>query len=412
MTTPLSSRIREKTPRVAVVVPGFEEGGGVPQVGRFLARAIRSSGRYHADIVSLPMNPRDDASVRFRSPASWVRGTVARPGAWAGEPCVRVGCVGSELEFQRYRARPLLTELLRGYDLVHFVAGAPAWVLASRGVGRPVALQVATLAAAERRSEWETHRSPGAVWRTGMLRITTALENRALRLADLVFVENEWMYEHVSDRIGTDRVVFAPPGVDTARFRPPETDASRRGILAVGRFADPRKNARLLFEAYHKLKNREPNLPDLVLAGHTGPSASDWEHAEELGIRDRIRFYPDVSEEELVGLYQGASVLAVPSHEEGLGLAILEAMACGLPVVSTDCGGPRTSVVPGETGRIVPLGDAEAFAAALHELLDDRARASRMGAAGRARAEAKFSLDATARSFVEGCDFLLGGARE
>ena len=49
-----------------MVVPGFEEGGGVPQVGRFLARAIRSSGRYHADIVSLPMNPRDDGrAARF-----------------------------------------------------------------------------------------------------------------------------------------------------------------------------------------------------------------------------------------------------------------------------------------------------------------------------------------------------------
>ena len=67
-----------------------------------------------------------------------------------------------------------------------------------------------------------------------------------------------------------------------------------------------------------------------------------------------------LGDDELVELYRGAALLALSSDEEGLGLVILEAMASGIPVVSTACGGPQTSVVDGETGFLTPVGDAAA----------------------------------------------------
>jgi glycosyltransferase involved in cell wall biosynthesis len=105
---------------------------------------------------------------------------------------------------------------------------------------------------------------------------------------------------------------------------------------------------------------------------------------------------------ELVG-YQGellpflnrASIYCCPSHTEGMSRVIVEAMAAGLPVVSTDCGGPRDLVEEDKTGFLVPVKDPEALAAALTRMLADPARRVSMGEAGRWRALDLFDLKST-----------------
>ena len=84
-----------------------------------------------------------------------------------------------------------------------------------------------------------------------MTEITARMDFAALRHVDVAFVENQWMLDLLRERMGSERVVFAPPGVDTRIFRPKETDqlADERFLLSVGRFADARKNVLLLFEA-------------------------------------------------------------------------------------------------------------------------------------------------------------------
>ena len=86
---------------------------------------------------------------------------------------------------------------------------------------------------------------------------------------------------------------------------------------------------------------------------------------------------------------------------QGLGIVILEAMACGLPVVSTDCGGPATAIVPDKTGLLIPVGDAEALAGAMCALLEDPAQRIRMGAAGRRRVEERFSIERAGLVYLE-----------
>jgi glycosyltransferase involved in cell wall biosynthesis len=114
-----------------------------------------------------------------------------------------------------------------------------------------------------------------------------------------------------------------------------------------------------------------------------------------------------VSQDELATLYRNATLYVVSSDEEGLGLTILEAMASGRPVVSTACGGPSTTVVEGETGLLVPVGDAAALAEAMRSVLDAPARADRMGRKARERAEEQFSVRATGERFLEVYDHLL-----
>ena len=396
--------------RVALVVPGLEEGGGVPAVAMFLAQVMRASGRYEPSFFSLPMGSVDPDCVTLRSPQSWARGVQVQTGEWGGERFTRVGNYLSELEFQRYRPRQVLTELLAGFDLVQIVAGAPAWGWIARDLSVPTALQVATLAAVERRAVLDQGSAAARLWRGGMTRVTTALEARGLECVDAVFVENQWMFDALRERLAPEQVIFAAPGVDTEHFRPAASPPDASGpILCVGRMADARKRCDVLFDAYASLCERLPDGPPLCIAGGSGPPEACWARASERGIRDRIEYRANVTADELAEIYRGATLFALSSDEEGLGIVILEAMASGLAVVSTDCGGPSTSVLEGETGLLVPRNDADALAAGMYALLTDPARRGRMGRAGRARAVAEFSHAASGRRFLEWYDRATGG---
>ena len=100
-------------------------------------------------------------------------------------------------------------------------------------------------------------------------------------------------------------------------------------------------------------------------------------------------------------------MFVLSSKEEGLGLVVLEAMASGLPVLSTRCGGPEGLVVEGVTGYLTPVGDAHALAARMKGLLDDVVLRRSMGERARRMAEEKFSLETAGRVIIESYDGLL-----
>jgi glycogen(starch) synthase len=108
-----------------------------------------------------------------------------------------------------------------------------------------------------------------------------------------------------------------------------------------------------------------------------------------------------VAHDELQGLYARAAVVACPSRREGFGMACLEAMAHGRPVVATGVGGLRDLVLDGETGLVVPPRDPVALRRALERLLGDVSLRSRLGAAGRERARERFSWTATTDATLE-----------
>ena len=110
--------------RIGIVVPGLEQGGGVPAVAEFLCQAIDRSDRYAAEVISVATSSQDPQSVRLLSPASWVQGVCAAEGSWRGRSYRHYGAPLAEVEFMRYRPRRLLTEQLNRYSLVQIVAGA------------------------------------------------------------------------------------------------------------------------------------------------------------------------------------------------------------------------------------------------------------------------------------------------
>ena len=130
--------------------------------------------------------------------------------------------------------------------------------------------------------------------------------------------------------------------------------------------------------------------PVCILAGEGSTRVESERLAQELGLSDTVRFPGFV--EDPGELLAASDVFVLSSLSEGLSTSTIEAMACGLPVVATRCGGVEDLVVDGETGLLVPPGSPEAIAGALRQLADSPGGRLAMGAAGRARS-AMFGVD-------------------
>jgi glycosyltransferase involved in cell wall biosynthesis len=165
-------------------------------------------------------------------------------------------------------------------------------------------------------------------------------------------------------------------------------------LLFVGVW-EPRKNLPGLLEALALLKDRDPSVT-LVIAGRPGWLYDEiFDTIEALGLAAQVRFIERPPVEDLVGLYNGARMLVMPSFYEGFGLPALEAMQCGTPPVVSD----RASLpeVVGDAGLLVDPDDPAAIAEACRCLLHDAARYERLRAAGLARA-ARFTWRRTAET--------------
>jgi glycosyltransferase involved in cell wall biosynthesis len=200
-------------------------------------------------------------------------------------------------------------------------------------------------------------------------------------------------------RLAGMRVVAIPNGVDTDRFRPGLDGSAvreRHGIapgapLAVFVGALDRPH---YFKGLPGLQEAVAWLPQasVLVVGDGALRATYERQASELGIADRVHFAGRVSDEELPLHYAAADVTVLPSvtRGEAFGLVLVEAMACGRPVVATSLPGVRTVVRDGVTGLLAEPGSVAELAAKLQELLANRAESARMGAAARKDVEARF----------------------
>jgi len=179
-----------------------------------------------------------------------------------------------------------------------------------------------------------------------------------------------------------------PVAVDTRLFTP-AIGATVRGRLGfAGRFNDPRKNIGLLLQAVARLRGEGHDV-SAVLMGDT-PDAEMLRQVEAMGLAGYIVFQPGLSRETMRDWMQTLDVFVLPSHQEGLCIAALEAMACGVPVVSTRCGGPEEFVIPGVTGRLVAA-DAGEIAGAVAAIVEDAELRSAMSRAARALVEERYT---------------------
>lgn len=165
-------------------------------------------------------------------------------------------------------------------------------------------------------------------------------------------------------------------------------------LICVARFA-PQKAHEVLIEAFARAREREPRLRLLLVGGD--PFADGVRAAREVAesegvLADGTCVFAGIRRD-VPRLLAASDAFAMASRWEGLGLVFLEAMAAGLPVLSTEVSAVPEVVLHGETGLLVPPDDAPAMTAAMLDLARDADRRAALGAAGRARVRAAFGLD-------------------
>jgi glycosyltransferase involved in cell wall biosynthesis len=220
-----------------------------------------------------------------------------------------------------------------------------------------------------------------------------------LRRADAL-ISDGWSAKHLPTVLGAP-VDDVLKGVDTALFTPAGANLrgarqleGKRVVLCVTRLV-PIKNLPLLLQAIADVRARVADVV-LVFVGE-GPQQPALEaQARSLGISDAVIFAGYSAQEDTPSWYRTADVFALPSDFDNSPNVVLEAMACGLPVVATDVGGLRDYVEPPRNGLLVPKGSCAELAAALQSMLADRARAHTIGRVNREDALAKFSWSISA----------------
>jgi glycosyltransferase involved in cell wall biosynthesis len=208
-------------------------------------------------------------------------------------------------------------------------------------------------------------------------------------LADSHFAETGFATEL---RVPREKLRVLATPIDLDSFQPGEPITQpRRYVLSVSRLVRG-KGLPTLLRAFQHVARQADDV-DLWIAGDGTERAALQRLAAELGLERRVAFLGALRDRQLIDTYRGATLFVLPSHLETLSIVVLEAMACGLPVISTACGGPADHVHSGETGFLVPVGDWRAMAHQMLVVLRDRDQAERVGRAARRWAVDTFSTE-------------------
>ena len=226
-----------------------------------------------------------------------------------------------------------------------------------------------------------------------------SLAHRHVKRADGVVVNSRYTGNQVAQRfeVSPDRITVCYPGKPSWARRPDPVVAGP--VLFLGT-VEPRKNVGRLIEAYAAVLARRSDTPDLVIAGALHNSRDELLSRASAGrnVSDRVSFAGYVDEAERKQLLSTASMLVLPSLEEGFGIPVLEAMTIGLPVVASNRG--ALPEVVGDAGILIEPEDVRALATAIEGLLSDGHLRRSLSAKGVERA-ARFSWDTSADALYD-----------
>jgi glycosyltransferase involved in cell wall biosynthesis len=306
----------------------------------------------------------------------------ARPGAvdrrlWDGVPGEGIGCWLPELEFTHYLPNRHWRHLVASADLHLAVTGNPLCAYRFLPFGLPFLAWVGTpwhddRVDRVRRFPWSRRLLDGAV-NAPVLR---AMERRVLRAPQGRILTISGHTARALQSLGGRApagVLVVPP--DPALFRPEPAARVPWRIGFAGRWSDPRKRLPLLLDAVALLQ-RQGHPVRLELTGEAD-GAFLQPQLRARGIAERVLCHPHLGRKQLAAVLRRWDLFVIPSHQEGLCIAAVEAMACGVPVVSTRCGGPEDFVLPGRSGELVPA-EASAMAAAIAAICGDPERRGRL----------------------------------
>lgn len=193
------------------------------------------------------------------------------------------------------------------------------------------------------------------------------MERYVLKNANKILVQSQYTADQVVKRydVPHDSIYFVPFPIDTEQFRPNDGYNFSKDVIFVGRVNDPRKRVDNLVKAFSQVIEGHPDAVLHLVGDHPNGKITDL--ISQVGICSNVVCHGRV--DDLIGQLRNSSLFVLPSDQEGLGIAGLEAMSTGLPVVATKCGGPEDYVVDQENGRLVPRNNPRILADAISNLL-------------------------------------------
>ncbi|WP_207231366.1 glycosyltransferase [Methanofollis fontis] len=234
--------------------------------------------------------------------------------------------------------------------------------------------------------------------------------NRTQELSRLIIATSEY-YAQTSPYLSPhlDKIRIVSPGVDIEKYRMLQTDHIRR-TFGLG------DEKIILFVGQLNRESQHKGLEDLITAiSHVNRSfdarlvvvgKGDYlehyrRHAEREGVDKYVIFAGYVADEEIVHYFCGSDVMVLPSYNraEGFGMVLIEAQACGTPVIGTTMGGIRAAVRDHETGLLVPPREPKKIAGAIQEILQDSSCSEQMGLSGYRWVREKFSWQKSTSDF-------------
>lgn len=216
--------------------------------------------------------------------------------------------------------------------------------------------------------------------------------------ADLILANSGFTRQRLLEqRASPERVRIQYVGIEPTRFpfRPDLLVRTGKGyrVLTVCRLCQQKRPDIALQAVKRLVKTIDPEPITYHLVGEGPQRAQLEELAKTLGIDKQVVFEGALDQKGVLEQMQQADVFLLTSQDEWLGVVLLEAQAAGVPIVATNVGGIPEAVLPGRSAILVPVGDAEAAAAAMAELLQDPERRIRMGRDGRKYVEETFDID-------------------
>ena len=230
------------------------------------------------------------------------------------------------------------------------------------------------------------------------------MQKRVARQVPRILTVSSSSKRDIVDQYGLrpEQLVVVPIGVDHTHFRPrPEVKRVPGRIMTTASADVPFKGLLPLVEAVAKLRTERPDA-HLVVVGRLRAESPVAAAIERLGIAGAVTFETGISDDRMVELYAEATVAVVPSLYEGFSLPAVEALACGVPLVTTT-GGALPEVVgeDGRTGLLVEPGDAGALAIAMDRVLGDPELGARLSEAGRKRVLERFTWQSCAKTTAD-----------
>lgn len=390
----------------------YRYSGGQGIYLRYLSRSLRDLG-HEVDVVSGPPYPDLDDGIRLIKLPSLDLYSISSVQRLFIDPR-KLNTFPSLAEWlgtiSGYFSEPLAFgmrayDLIRNsennkYDIVHDNQTLAYGVLKIQELGYPVV---------------ETIHHPVTIDRDIAVKSATSLKDKlglrrwfsfinmqikvARKLPHIITV-SQTASRHITDTFGIseDKLRVIYNGIDTDIFSPsPKVNRLENRLLVVISRDTAVKGLRYMLEALAILRQKH-NLELIVVAKETD-NITTQKLISNLGIRDYVKFIDEIDTDELVNQYRLASVVVIPSIYEGFGLPAAEAMACGVPVVSTTAG--ALPEVVGDAGILVPSADTKALAEAISALVVSPNKRKHLSEMGRKRIVQMFNWRNTAQRTVD-----------